>query len=93
MDVIEKKPVQVLRERQGGISDRLKADYKQQIQIHKAIKEALKNGPRTIPDIAEAAQLPADSVMWHVIALQRYGVIARQQAAGDYYLFALMEEK
>ena len=93
MDDSSKKPVQVLRDRHGGISEQLKERFKEQNRIHKAIKEALKTGPLTIPELAQATKLPAEAVMWHTMALRRYGPVEAGEARGDYYTYLLKEEK
>lgn len=85
--------LKAFRERMGGVSDEKKAWSKEQRQTIKAIREALKDGPRTIPQIAGAARLPSPSVVWHVMALKRYGKIAEAGREGDYYLYELREDE
>lgn len=83
--------LKVFRERMGGVSEEKKAWAKQQRQTIKAISDALKDGPKTIPQIAAAAQLKGPDALWHVMALKRYGKIAEVGQSGDYYLYQIRE--
>ncbi|MBE0657820.1 MAG: winged helix-turn-helix domain-containing protein [Bryobacteraceae bacterium] len=84
--------LKVFRERMGGLSEEKKAWAKAQRQTLKAISDALKQGPMTIPQISAAAHLPSPDVIWHVMAMKRYGKIAEAGQSGDYYLYQLREE-
>jgi predicted Rossmann fold nucleotide-binding protein DprA/Smf involved in DNA uptake len=85
----EKKPLDILRERRGGTSEELKAYFKEQTRIRKLISEALKKGPRTIPELASDTGEPADKLLWHVMALKKYGRVAELEERGDYFAYAL----
>ena len=56
---------------------------------------ALRNGPRTVPEIADALGSPAHEVMYWVMAARKYGYI--QESAepddDDYYTYMLKEVK
>lgn len=85
--VKEKKPLDLLRERHGGISDEMKHLFKEQNRIRKLINEAFKNGPRTIPELAQDTGEPAEKLLWHVMALKKYGLVAELEARGDYFAY------
>ncbi len=86
-----KKPIMVLRERCGGMSDELKAYNKALRALRKQMKETLKAGPKTVPEIASACKLETDQALWHVMAMKRYGGVIEQGQKGDYFLYALKE--
>jgi hypothetical protein len=86
----EKKPLDILRERHGGTSDGLKAYFKEQIRIRKLVSEALQPGPRTIPELAQATGEQADKLLWHVMALKKYGLVLELEQRGDYFAYALV---
>ena len=48
----EKKPIQVLRERRGGVPKDLLAKTREQKKLVKRLKEALSDGPRPVPEVA-----------------------------------------
>lgn len=87
------KPVQVLRDRLGGISEELKNFTGEQRKIIKKISETIKDSPKTVPEISEAASLPADEVLWYVMALKKYGKAAEVAERDGYYEYTLKEEK
>ena len=87
----EKKPIQILRERHGGMSEQMKEYFKDLNQIRKTMTTALKQGPMTVPELASATGIPSQSVMWHLMAMRRYGAVADADRAGDYLKYALKE--
>jgi hypothetical protein len=86
-----REDLKIFRERRGGLSDEKKAWSKDQRDTLKAIRSAMKAGPRTIPELAAATKLPGDRVLWYVLALKRYGQVAEAERLGDYYRYQLKE--
>lgn len=86
-----REDLKIFRERMGGLSEQKKAMTKEQRDAIKAIQEALKSGPRTVPEIAADTKLPAHKVFWYVVALKKYGKIAEAGQAGEYYRYAWKE--
>ncbi len=74
-----------------GLSEEKKAWAKDQRDTMKAIREALKQGPLTIPEIVSRANLPGVKVVWHVMAMKRYGQVAEAGQSGDCYRYELKE--
>ncbi len=85
----ETSPIKVLRDRHGGMSDKLKAYFKDQNQIRKKMKDSLKGGAKTVPEIARDTGLESPDVMWHVMAMKRYGDVLEAGRSGDYYKYEL----
>ena len=50
----------------------------------------LRDGPLTVPEVAERAGLPEDEVMVWLMGLRKYGYVAEQKAAAgdDYHRYA-----
>ena len=88
---VKKKPIQVLRERMGGLSDRMKAYLKDHRFIKNKLSASLKQGPKTVPEIARETELDTVDVMWHLMALKRYGLIVEGEKKGDYLEYKLKE--
>ena len=40
----------------------------------------------------QGAGLPADEVLWHIIALKKYDLAVETGMCGEYYLYQLAEE-
>ncbi|MCB1069186.1 MAG: winged helix-turn-helix domain-containing protein [Verrucomicrobia bacterium] len=53
-------------------------------KIKKAVREAMTQGPATIPELASATGLPSRSVLWHVTAMKKYGEVRESEVDGDY---------
>jgi hypothetical protein len=70
-----KRPIEELRDRRGGLSPELKTFVSEQQKVFKAVRAALAKGPRTVPQLAQECGLPAPIVMWHVMAMRRYGEV------------------
>ena len=77
--------------------DRVKlaqALLKEQQTIRRALERAMESGPQTVPQLAAAAHIPADQVLWHVTAMKKYGLV--QDAGLDedeaYVLYRLSRE-
>jgi len=64
-------------------------------KIKKKLKGALKNGPQTVPELAQATKLRSKDVFWHLMSLKKYGVVTEGEERGNYVEYALKpkEEK
>lgn len=72
----------------GETQERLKA----QQQLRKRLTAALAGGPLTVPELAEAAGLPAEEVLWHVTSMKKYDLLVEAGFDGAYYQYGLPEE-
>jgi predicted Rossmann fold nucleotide-binding protein DprA/Smf involved in DNA uptake len=70
------------------LRDRVAAQNKEQ----RAVLDALKVGPKTVPELAAAAGLPHDRALWQVAALRKYGKISDVPGKGDYPKYELKGE-
>jgi predicted transcriptional regulator len=84
-----KRAIEILRERHGGMSKGLKEYFNEQQKTYKALRAALKNGPRTVPHLARECSLPAPTVMWHLMAMRRYGEVLDGPEQDGYLLYTL----
>jgi hypothetical protein len=78
-----------LRESRGGVSAEMKAWLKDQQDVRKRLRAALAGGARTVPDLAGECGLPAGRVLWHLMAMRRYGKVAEAGEKDRYLLYAL----
>ena len=86
-----REDLKVLRDRLGGVSDAKKARTKETRETVKAIQGALKNGPRTVPQISAEIKIPSHKVLWYLVAMKKYGKVAEAGHAGDYLRYGLKE--
>jgi predicted Rossmann fold nucleotide-binding protein DprA/Smf involved in DNA uptake len=90
-----KKRIEMLkqvREVHKDTVEKSQAYLKDQQAFRRELQKAMKGGPKTIPEIAEAAQLPSDQVLWHVMAMKKYDLIREVGMEGEYYQYQLAKE-
>ena len=73
-----------LNELRGPVPQALRDQVAAQNKAQKAILDALKGGPKTAPELAAAAGLPADKALWYLVGLRKYGKISDVVGRGDY---------
>jgi hypothetical protein len=59
----------------------------------KRIRDALAQGPATVPVVAAACELPTSEVLWHIAAMRKYGELVEEAPEGDYFTYRLVQEK
>ncbi len=67
------------------------ARMKAQKQELRAIKAALQQGEKTVPEIAAATGIAAATVLWYLATLKKYGEIGEGGKDGSYFRYRLME--
>ncbi len=88
----QKKPIQILRERYGGVSEELKITTRAQAKIFKNLKESIKNAYKTVPEISQLTGIPSHRVLWHLMAMKKYGMVIEGDERDGYYQYTLKEE-
>ena len=91
-----KTPIEILkglRESHAASFARTQELLKSQKQAQQAITKALKEQPRSVPDIAQMTGLPSKDVLWWLAAMKKYGLVAEDGMNGDYPIYKLVEEK
>ncbi len=82
-----------LRKEYNVTVKRTQALLKEHKRIHREICKAIRDTPKTIPEIAEVMEMPSHQVLWHVTALKKYDVVAEEGMCGEYVLYTHAEEK
>ena len=82
----------LLRERLGGVPEKNLEYSKEVSRVRRAVLEALKEGPGTVPEIAGKTGLPADKVFWHLMSLRKYGKVCEIEDVDEYVRYGLLEE-
>ena len=88
----------------GALLKRLREEYKETVErtqillkeqnsIRKQIRQAMKDGPKTVPEVAEATDFSSDQVLWHITAMKKYNLIDEVGMSGEYFQYQLSEEK
>jgi hypothetical protein len=82
-----------LREEHKETVARTQALLKEQKAIRRQICQAIRDTPKTVPEVAEATGLPTDQALWHITAMKKYDLAVETGMCGEYYLYQLAEEK
>lgn len=87
----KKRPIDILREKRGGVSEALKEYVQNQHRVKRLLHEALKTGPMTIPQLAARCQLDSSVLLWHLMAMRRYGEVVEGEEQDGYFFYMLRE--
>ncbi len=74
MEIVKGKTIKYIKEKRT-VPKAVKEDLKHFNQMKKALLSALKESPKTIPQLAEILQLPKDEVMFNLMSLLKYGFV------------------
>lgn len=86
---IEKEAMKKLRQSRKHIIKATSAKVKADRKIIQAMKEQLRGGARTIPEIAQATGIASSEVLWFVATLKKYGEILEGDKEGGYFRYTL----
>jgi predicted transcriptional regulator len=78
-----------LREERKNSVQRTMALMRDQNAIRKAIRQAMKKGPRTVPEVATATDLRARTVLWHIAAMKKHGHVSEGAMSDGYFRYEL----
>jgi len=85
----EKRTSQILRERLGGTSKRPAEVRREHQRVKKHLREVLREGPRTVPEISQQTQIPSPDVFWHLMSMKKYDEVIEAEEQGSYVKYAL----
>ena len=66
---------------------------KKQKRVEKEICKFIRENPKTVPEIAEAVNMPTNEVLWYIASYRKYGIVAEEGMCADYPLYKKVEEK
>jgi predicted Rossmann fold nucleotide-binding protein DprA/Smf involved in DNA uptake len=89
--VESKRPVEILRDRHGGVSAELRERTRRHRRLRKAIRQALADAERTVPELAGETGWPAHEVLWMLMALRKYGEVRETGEQDSYPVYGLHE--
>jgi hypothetical protein len=58
--------------------------------LRNKIRKALKEGPETIPHLAESIDETTDRTLWMIMEMRTYGMVAEDEQDGDYFKYRLI---
>jgi len=88
-EVSDKDALKTLREARRETIEKARQAIKTQNQDIKKIREQLLSGPKTVPEIAGAIQIPAALVLRYISGLKKYGLLVEGVKEDDYFKYEL----
>ena len=85
--------LKALRETHKETVARTQDLLKAQKALRRKLCQPMRDGPKTIPELAEATGIPAPEVLWHITAMKKYDLIEETGMCSEYYLYQRREEK
>lgn len=82
-----------LREQHAATVERTQALLREQKRIQQEICKVLRDTPKSVPEVAEAINMPANEVLWYMASFKKYGLIVEKGMCADYPLYQKAEEK
>ena len=86
---MDKEALKKLREERSGWVENAKKSIKVQNQIIKQIKGQITDEAKTIPQIAQATDMPTSQVLLYIAGLKKYGIVVEADKDGDYFKYGL----
>jgi predicted transcriptional regulator len=81
-----------LRETHAETVEQTQALLREQKQIQQQIRQAIRENPKTVPDLATAIGRPTHEVLWYLSALKKYGIVVEAGMRDDYPLYQQAKE-
>jgi len=57
------------------------------------ICQNIREKSKTVPEIAEAVDMPTHEVLWYLTSFKKYDIVVEDGMCGDYILYKRAEEK
>ncbi len=86
-----KEALKRFKEKRGGASPELLERYKTRRKQVKEVKNAIKNGKKTVPDISEATGIPMNIVQSVVTQLRKYENLVMVDKRSEYPIYDFKE--
>lgn len=86
-----KETLKHLRTLRQNTVQRVTAQVKAQRKCIASIMSVLGEGPKTVPEIAEATGLSPQEALWWTASLKKYGMILEKDKRGAYFTYGLAE--
>ena len=72
---------------------RTQALLKKQKKVQQLICQNIREKSKTVPEIAEAVDIPTHEVLWYLTSFKKYDIVVEDGMCGDYILYKRAEEK
>lgn len=88
----DKEALKALRKQRKASIDHARQAIKTQNRDIKAIRLVLREGGKTVPEIAAATQMSTSQALRYVATMKKYGTVAEGAKEDDYFKYELAGE-
>ena len=92
MDDTKKEALKALRQSRKTTIDSVRERVKETRAFRKKLSDALSEGPKTVPELAQETGIASQHVLWHLTSMKKYGKVAEGDQSGDYFQYVLFKE-
>lgn len=89
----KKAAMKALRESRREWIKTATGKMKAQNKALRAIKEQLREKPRTVPEMAQNTGISPAETLWYLAAMKKYGLVREAEKDGSYFKYELTEEE
>jgi DNA-binding transcriptional ArsR family regulator len=82
---------QIAEKREASVA-RAQTELKEQRAVRKRVKDRLRTGPATVPELSEATGLSPATVLRQIAAMRKYGSVVEAEQDGNYFRYRLVDE-
>lgn len=66
---------------------------REQRQLHQAICQCIKETGKPVPQIAKEIDKDPSEVLWYLMSMKKYGIVAEVGMCGDYPMYQRIQEQ
>jgi hypothetical protein len=81
-----------LRSERGNMYEQARAKNKEIKLVRAKVKKALAVEPKSVPSLASELEIPSEDVLWHLMAMRKYGAVAEGEPEDDYFRYRLVAD-
>lgn len=82
-----------LREDHHQSVEKTQVLVREQKQLHQAICQCIREIGKSVPEIAKEIGKPTEQVLWYLMSMKKYGVVAEVGMCGDYPIYKRIQEQ
>ena len=89
-----RKARDLIKQRRGSIPESLRDSYREAGRIKRAIRKALAEEPKTVPEISSETDISPEKVFWFLNSMRKYGEVQETTTRkGPYYTYTLLQKE
>jgi predicted transcriptional regulator len=81
-----------LREAHAETVEKTQALLREQKQTQQLICQAIRENPKSVPEVAAAIGKSTHETLWYLAAFKKYGIVVEAGMCGDYVLYQRAQE-